>query len=348
MSEDTCAILPCPICGQQLRVPTDRGNLQLTCPKCRHRWDWVVPPPSEEAEKWYSLAIRHGEEGRYSDAVNAMNRAISITPKTEWSMLAGQFALLDRDRTAVLRTAQRPTDARSAGTPFDQAQPCELRELLFRCSQTGGRFRVVFGRLQPSYKFRILKVIDEIKDPHEEDSSTTTHSILTPLLRFLGTARGKTQKRARVATKVHSFDAATFDFAGWYCPCCGHSQAACAETQFVRCSTCSECVCGGRIIQIADGIKTFACHDGCKGSGRISDDYITSFDGNSLEPADHVLPSSDGGHIAGHQVESGTPALTSGREGLALRNDANLADARKLGPEKTQPQKPESKPGNSG
>lgn len=36
-------VLPCPKCEQKLRVPIDRGVLTLTCPKCRHRWDWEPP-----------------------------------------------------------------------------------------------------------------------------------------------------------------------------------------------------------------------------------------------------------------------------------------------------------------
>jgi hypothetical protein len=33
-------ILPCPSCCRLLRVPTNRGELVLTCPICRNRWDW--------------------------------------------------------------------------------------------------------------------------------------------------------------------------------------------------------------------------------------------------------------------------------------------------------------------
>jgi mannitol/fructose-specific phosphotransferase system IIA component (Ntr-type)/phage FluMu protein Com len=39
-------ILPCPHCRQLLRVPTNRGALTLTCPRCRTRWDWM-PPQNE-------------------------------------------------------------------------------------------------------------------------------------------------------------------------------------------------------------------------------------------------------------------------------------------------------------
>ncbi|HEY9834099.1 MAG TPA: hypothetical protein V6D26_26335 [Stenomitos sp.] len=30
----------CPICSQKLRTPSHLGELQLTCPKCRHSWQW--------------------------------------------------------------------------------------------------------------------------------------------------------------------------------------------------------------------------------------------------------------------------------------------------------------------
>ena len=36
-------ILACPGCQRRLRAPTDRGELVLTCPACRWRWDWAPP-----------------------------------------------------------------------------------------------------------------------------------------------------------------------------------------------------------------------------------------------------------------------------------------------------------------
>src|SRR5262249_35852954 len=44
---DPSEILPCPACRQQLRVPTNEGTLQLTCPKCRHYRGWTAPPQGE-------------------------------------------------------------------------------------------------------------------------------------------------------------------------------------------------------------------------------------------------------------------------------------------------------------
>jgi hypothetical protein len=33
-------VTSCPSCAQKLRAPLDRGELVLTCPKCRHSWTW--------------------------------------------------------------------------------------------------------------------------------------------------------------------------------------------------------------------------------------------------------------------------------------------------------------------
>jgi hypothetical protein len=40
MTEQNSKVLACRNCGQQFRIPTDRGKLLVTCPKCRHEWDW--------------------------------------------------------------------------------------------------------------------------------------------------------------------------------------------------------------------------------------------------------------------------------------------------------------------
>jgi hypothetical protein len=34
-------LLECPSCRQKLGVPTDKGRINLTCPKCLHLWEWV-------------------------------------------------------------------------------------------------------------------------------------------------------------------------------------------------------------------------------------------------------------------------------------------------------------------
>ena len=68
-------ILPCPNCRQLLRVPTNRGELILTCPLCRTRWDWLPPQaggPGEQATRATPpvaepRADRAGPGGRVTD-----------------------------------------------------------------------------------------------------------------------------------------------------------------------------------------------------------------------------------------------------------------------------------------
>lgn len=40
-TETEKVIIPCPKCSQKLRAPSNLGQLNLTCPKCKHSWLWV-------------------------------------------------------------------------------------------------------------------------------------------------------------------------------------------------------------------------------------------------------------------------------------------------------------------
>src|ERR1043165_1393574 len=45
---DNKAVLFCPSCSRMMRVPTDCGPLVVTCPRCRHRFDWGPPAHTDE------------------------------------------------------------------------------------------------------------------------------------------------------------------------------------------------------------------------------------------------------------------------------------------------------------
>ncbi|KAF1085328.1 hypothetical protein SPSYN_01464 [Sporotomaculum syntrophicum] len=34
-------LIECEECGAKLRVPIDKGNLKVTCPKCKHVFDMI-------------------------------------------------------------------------------------------------------------------------------------------------------------------------------------------------------------------------------------------------------------------------------------------------------------------
>jgi len=187
------------------------------------------------------------------------------------------------DSTDLTGSKPRAIATMGSGPQFGTSQTSEQRQLFFRCAQTGRRFAVLFGRPNPSQRFRTLTVGDDSTVPDQDDSSKNTEPHPDAIAPCCGPRRRKTGHSAMVSSELQSFDAADFDFAGWYCPFCGHYRATPAKTPFVRCSSCGECVCGGRIIEVPGGPVTFACHDGCQGSGRV-EGCITSFDGTTLEP----------------------------------------------------------------
>jgi hypothetical protein len=56
MTEMNHTVAPCPFCGQKLRIPTDRGDLKLTCPKCRRKWRWFARPVETAKSNQHALA----------------------------------------------------------------------------------------------------------------------------------------------------------------------------------------------------------------------------------------------------------------------------------------------------
>ena len=161
-----------------------------------------------------------------------------------------------------------------------EGQP-DIRELPFRCALNGARFRVVFGRQDASHRYRVVHVYSAVDGSFPVVAAASGSRFLGRLLApFRGGRRHKgTELTALPATQ--NFEARQFDFGGWYCPCCGLSRDVPSHPQFVRCGTCGECVCCARLIRVSPGIETFACHDGCKGGGRITG-HIESFDASPL------------------------------------------------------------------
>jgi [CysO sulfur-carrier protein]-S-L-cysteine hydrolase len=79
-------IIACLICGQQLRVPKDRGDLSVRCPKCGYSWDWspkntgfvmkttglIVQPDDLEIGQYYAIhSNKHAFDGVEYPAQNA-------------------------------------------------------------------------------------------------------------------------------------------------------------------------------------------------------------------------------------------------------------------------------------
>jgi hypothetical protein len=115
--------------------------------------------------------------------------------------------------------------------------------LFFRCARSGEPFSVTMARESSAERFRITAIT---KVP---------------------AAAGRAGAAAARPENM-TFEAAQMDFAGWQCPHCRHE----AAPSFIQCAKCRQLVCGGTVIQIANGGRTFRCEPGCGGSGTLSGD----------------------------------------------------------------------------
>jgi hypothetical protein len=156
-----------------------------------------------------------------------------------------------------------------------------MRELPFRCALTGKRFNVAFGRYHPNHKYRVVHVSLTAAIEAPSTPQPTTRPLLTKLLGPFRPAAKPASSPKPASLARQNFDASEFDFGGWYCPCCGYSRDVPAYPKFVRCGTCKEYVCCGRVTRVSPGIETFECHDECKGGGRITG-HIETFDGTPI------------------------------------------------------------------
>jgi hypothetical protein len=150
----------------------------------------------------------------------------------------------------------------------------EVRELVFRCAKTGQKFRALLGRAQPTHRFRVL-MMEPLPKPGPKNSFEAADV-------------------SACAKSIHSFDRRDFDLSSWFCPCCGHSRDRQSEFMFVRCGTCKEYVCGARTIKVGGGPATFACHNGCRGGGRL-ERFISSLEGSPQQPGSRSASAQIGG-----------------------------------------------------
>jgi uncharacterized protein YbaR (Trm112 family) len=55
-------IIACPACSQRLRVPMDKGDLSVRCPKCRHTWDWPTTEVDHRLSPFHIDDVEVSEE----------------------------------------------------------------------------------------------------------------------------------------------------------------------------------------------------------------------------------------------------------------------------------------------
>ena len=158
--------------------------------------------------------------------------------------------------------------------PNTSPEAPEMRELQFRCSKTGVRFKAVFARFSASHKFRVVRLLPEPAEHTEERS--VGRRLLTKLLGPSQTKRDASQSPDGLPRQSQTFNRDDFDFSGWHCLICGT-----AEKRFILCSECDECVCGARIARVDDATETYECWDGCTGGG-VLNEKISTFRGAAL------------------------------------------------------------------
>ena len=76
----TSCIITCSKCAQKLSVPSDRGALHVTCPRCGEGWDWSPVPARKEPE----LAT----ETRRPSVARAKNHDAELGIFNPWRVMA--------------------------------------------------------------------------------------------------------------------------------------------------------------------------------------------------------------------------------------------------------------------
>jgi hypothetical protein len=119
----------------------------------------------------------------------------------------------------------------------------EQVELQFRCAVTSEQYSLTFSRARQSEMFRFVSPVPQARN---RAASTTASS---------------------TASRT-DYDASQFSFGGFRCASCRFAPKEDASA-VIRCGTCAELVCGGRVKIDPAGGEWFRCHDGCTGCGSV-------------------------------------------------------------------------------
>ena len=135
----------------------------------------------------------------------------------------------------------------------------------FRCSKFFGVvFETIFVQQSPKHNFQLFKILKAEEGGHMPFSLTQNDTATLP-------------------TYTRSIDSNSFDFSGWSCPYCSHSDSN-GGSPFVRCGTCKDMVCGSRIRTLDSGARIFTCHNLCGGGGELGKGTIQSYETVASEP----------------------------------------------------------------
>lgn len=101
---DSKKVLGCPTCQQRLNVPTDRGELKLTCPNCHTSWVWSPRSPGTPERIEVRPKAQMDREAFYRRLIRGLVRS-------DFRLRAGDFSeadvIADRDLSAARRSVTR-------------------------------------------------------------------------------------------------------------------------------------------------------------------------------------------------------------------------------------------------
>ena len=223
----TTTIIPCPACGQNLRVPAVNAGstLRVRCPGCAHRFAWTPPSgdnlpavrrnrePVRPADEWLPTVARMPSGGELTESPQYPDK-IQVTRVQE-----------QRD-LAMPEWFAAPHGFGQMAPRLDTAPATtELHLLDFRCSHTGRAFRQTYAKTRLGHPFRLV-------DNGDAES-------------FLRLAR---DHGCRIGSGLNGVVAMSdFDWSNWQCQDCGHGVIAGSRHNFFRCGQCGTLNCARSI-----------------------------------------------------------------------------------------------------
>jgi hypothetical protein len=142
----------------------------------------------------------------------------------------------------------------------------------FRCARDGAHFTITLSRSNPEERFKINRIFavehGAVGLPAREGGQLPGRGLWLAVLPWRNRQAPLVSTLKEEAEKP-KFSAADYNWAGFYCPCCGykpdHYQGA-----FVHCPECNELVCQGTVVAApGNQERIHKCHPSCGGSGVI-------------------------------------------------------------------------------
>lgn len=224
---ESSTVIASPCHGRRVRVPTDRGPLDVHCPACSRPWRWSpgtdVTPPRPRRE--VTRVSDSQPEPRQEHHDHQPRQSLVDTIKEKFGLaLPEWFAAPHGFGQMIPRVDTTPEVA-------------ELHVLDMVCSHTRRPFRQTFARTRLGEPFRLV-------DNGDAKS-------------YLRLARAH---GSRITKGVASSGLISdFDWSNWQCQHCGHGRIAGDVDDFFRCGTCNTLNCASSTYYPRNAQATSLC-----------------------------------------------------------------------------------------